>query len=59
MLLVGPVSSLFDFLTFYVFLHLLHGYRTTTGHPATVAGAVAKLSALATAVGIHPGGDFA
>jgi Mg2+-importing ATPase len=24
MLLVGPVSSLFDFLTFYVLLHLLH-----------------------------------
>jgi Mg2+-importing ATPase len=28
MLLVGPVSSLFDFLTFYVLLHLLHATET-------------------------------
>jgi Mg2+-importing ATPase len=28
MLFVGPVSSLFDFITFYVLLHLLHATET-------------------------------
>jgi P-type Mg2+ transporter len=42
MLYVGPVSSLFDFLTFYVLLRVLHATETlvlfvirTMGHPLT------------------------